>query len=78
MSPVNWVGYPLGFVSKNEVLKAAPPFGVLWTLLRLAILRLSRDNAETIEVGFHCFKCWNLIVIPTEKKMFNMEKEAYF
>ena len=55
-SPVkSWV--PLGFARKNDVSKASAAFGVLRTLLRLAILTLSRDNAETIEVGCHCFKC---------------------
>ena len=36
------------------------------------------DNAETIEVGCHCFKCWNVFVIATKKKMFNMQREAFF
>ena len=34
-------------------------------------------NAETIEVGCHCFKCWNVFVIATKKKMF-VQREAFF
>ena len=39
-------------------------------------LPLSRDNTETIGVGWHCFKRWNVFVIATEKKMV-MQKSIF-
>ena len=70
-------GVPITLCEQKQGSKATAAFGVLWTLLRPTILTLSRDNAETIEVGCHCFKCWNVFVIATEKKMF-MQKEVFF
>ena len=61
------MGYPLGFASKTRF-KATAVFSLLWTLYLLTILTLSRDNAATIRVGCHCFKCWNVFVIATEEK----------
>ena len=43
---------------------------------RVTILTLSRDNAETIGVGWHCFEFWNVFVIATEKKIV-MQQEAF-
>ena len=43
----------------------------------LTILPLSRDSAETIGVGWHCFKRWYVFVFATEKKMV-MQKEVFF
>ena len=43
---------------------------------RVTILTLSRDNAETIGVGWHCFEFWNVFVIATEKKIF-MQQETF-
>ena len=43
---------------------------------RVTILTLSRDNAETIGVGWHCFEFWDVFVIATEKKIF-MQQEAF-
>lgn len=45
------MGYPLGFVSKNDVSKVTAIFGLLRTLNQLIILTLSKDNAETKGVG---------------------------
>ena len=71
------VGYPLGLENKNEVSKATAIFSLFWTLWQLTIiLTLSRNNVKTIRVGYHCFKCWNVFVIATEKEIF-MQKEAF-
>ena len=43
---------------------------------RVTILTLSRDNAETIGVGWHCFEFWNAFVIATEK-IIVMKQEAF-
>ena len=36
-----------------------------------------RNNAGTIQVDYHCFRCWNVFAIASEKKIF-MQKEAFF
>ena len=65
-------GVPITLCEQKQGSKATAAFGVF------GVFRcLSRDNAETIEVGCHCFKCWNVFVIATEKKMF-MQKEVFF
>ena len=41
------------------------------------IFPLSRDSAETMGVGWHCFKRWYVFVIATGKKTV-MQKEVFF
>ena len=65
----------LDFAIKNDGSKATAVFGQ-FTLLRLTILTLSRNNAETKRVDYHCFKCGNVFVVSSEKKMF-LQKEAF-
>ena len=49
------LGYSLGFARKKRVFKDCCRFPSLMNFKRVTILTLSRDNAETIGVGWHCF-----------------------
>ena len=69
------LGCSLGFVRKNKVSKATTVFWLLWNLQRAATVTLWRENTERKGVSWHCFKCWNVFVIATEKKIF-MQQEA--
>ena len=55
---------------------AVSVLALLTDATNLTILPLSRDNTETIGVGWHCFKRWNVFVIATEKKMV-MQKSIF-
>ena len=70
-------GVAIRLCKGNEFSKATVVFGLLWTLLWLKILTLWKENAEIMGIGCHCFKCWNVFIIATEKKMF-MQKGAFF
>ena len=83
LSALHWKTSPvksgvfIRFARENEVSKAIAVFRLLWNLQRAAIVTLSRENTERKGIGWHCFKCWNVFVIATEKKIF-MQQEAFF
>ena len=55
---------------------AVTVLALLTDATNLTILPVLRDNTETIGVGWHCFKHWNVFVIATEKKMV-MQKSIF-
>ena len=71
-------GVPFLLWEQKRGFKDYRRFQSLMNLTELNYSHTFKRQAETIEVGCHCFKCWNVFVISTKKKMFNMQGEAFF